>query len=425
LPAKSKDPFPFSIFFLFVIYYMAQPFYLTYIATYQRLHIEMSKTQIGLIGAGIALLMVFIKPVLGAITDKAENKNRVVFWLLLVSSLTILFFYAEGLFPRHSFQLFAFIAFCMLLHQVFFGTSATLFESNGVELLNERKGKWNSGHIRLGGTLGFMISTLISSYVIGEEGRFQFMFITMSVLCMVNALWVLKLPRVAGKAMKKERVPYSEILKNRPFLVLLLLQFTNSIGFVFFRFFNIYLIEPPADGGLGMGVNIVGILAFCNAALEIPIFWYAGKIRDKIGMKWFMFIAVMINATKYFLFSFVVSPGAILLITTITGFSFVGIHFCTVNFLNDHMPVKMRSTAQTLNGLVAQVLGAIVIGSMGGWLADTYTVPKMMQIGSGIIACGGILFFILFGKAMKYHNSHYGLNMTRLETDEPPAEQAV
>jgi hypothetical protein len=74
---------------------------------------------------------------------------------------------------------------------------------------------------------------------------------------------------------------------------------------------------------------------------------------------------------------------------------------------------------------VAQVLGAIVVGSMGGWLADTYTVPKMMQIGSGIIACGGILFFVLFGKAMKYHNSHYGPNMTRLETDEPPAEQAV
>jgi PPP family 3-phenylpropionic acid transporter len=397
---------------------MAQPFYITYIAIYQS-HIGMSKTIIGLVGAGIALIMLVVKPIIGAITDKAENKNRMVFNLLLISSVTILFFYFGYLMPERSFQLFALVAVCMLCHQVFFGTAATLFEANGVEMLNERKGRWNSGHIRLGGTIGFMISALISSRVIAGN-HFERMFIIMSVICIINALWVMKLPHVSGKAKKKERVPYSEIFKNRPFLVMLFLQFTNSIGMVFFRFFNIYITDTSVNAlgqpnGLGFDGSIVGVLAFCNAILEIPIFWYAGKIRDKIGMKWFMFLAVMITATKNLLFSFVVEPWAILLITTITGFSFVGIHFCTVNFLNDHMPPKMRSTAQTFSGLVAQVLGAIVVGALGGWLTDLYSVPIMMRIGAGIIAAGGFAFFILFGKAMDYHNKHYGPNMVPLE----------
>jgi MFS family permease len=418
IPIQSKtDPFPYSLFFLFVLYYMAQPFYLTYIVVYQS-HIGMSKTLIGIVGALIALVMLFVKPVIGALTDKARNKNHMVFWLLLISSVTILFFYFGCLLPERSAALFLLVSACMLCHTMFFGTAATLFEANGVELLNERGGKWNSGHIRLGGTIGFMISALISSRIIAGS-HFERMFGIMSVLCIINAVWVLKLPAVPGKASKKERVPYSEIFKNRPFVVMLFLQFTNSIGMVFFRFFNIYLTDTSVNSlglpnGLGFDPSIVGVLAFCNAALEIPIFWYAGKIRDKIGMKWFMFIAVMITASKNLLFSFVVSPAAILLITTITGFSFVGIHFCTVNFLNDHMPKKMRSTAQTFSGLVAQVLGAVVVGALGGWLADKYSVPVMMRIGAVIIASGGVLFFILFKKAMDYHNKRYGPNMEPL-----------
>jgi PPP family 3-phenylpropionic acid transporter len=345
-------------------------------------------------------------------TDKAQDKNRVVFWLLLCSSVSILFFYFGYFLPERSAPLFLLVSCCMLLHNIFFGTSATLIEANGVEMLNERKGRWNSGHIRMGGTIGFMISALVSSRVIAGN-HYERMFVLMSAFCIVNAIMVYRLPKVPGKARKKERVPYVEILKNRPFLVILFLQFTNSMGFVFSRYYGIYLVEAQPSG-LGLDGSIIGLLAFFNAVLEIPFFWYAGKIRNKIGMKWFMFIAVMISATKNLLFSFVADPTLILLITMITGFSFVGIHFCTVNFLNDHMPQKMRSTAQACNGLVAQVLGAIVVGSMGGWLADTYSVPVMLRIGAGVIAVGGIAFFVLFGMAMKYHNSKYGPNMELL-----------
>ena len=86
-PGKA-DPFPFSLFMLFVVYYMAQPFYLTYIGVFQS-YMGMSKTMIGLVGAGIALVMLFVKPVLGALTDKARNKNDMVFKLLLISSVTV------------------------------------------------------------------------------------------------------------------------------------------------------------------------------------------------------------------------------------------------------------------------------------------------------------------------------------------------
>jgi PPP family 3-phenylpropionic acid transporter len=252
---------------------MAQPFYITYIVIYQS-HIGMSKTMIGIVGACIALTMLVVKPVIGAITDKAKNKNRVVFWLLLISSITILFFYVGYFLPERSMALFILVAACMLCHQMFFGTAATLFEANGVEMLNERKGKWNSGHIRLGGTIGFMISALISSRIIAGN-HFERMFIILSVFCIINAIWVSRLPAVPGKARKKERVPYSEIFKNRPFLVMLFLQFTNSIGMVFIRFFHIYLTDTSVNAfgrpnGLGFDGGFIGVRFFGTRAKSAP-----------------------------------------------------------------------------------------------------------------------------------------------------------
>jgi len=424
-PSK-RDPFPLSLFLLLVVYYMAQPFVTSYISIYQS-SVGMSKTLIGLVGAGIALVALFVKPIFGAMADKAHNKNTIAFWLILITAGAAVLFYVGYLFEQQSTALFVHVSVCTLLYQTGFGIASTLIEANGVELLNERKGRWHFGHIRIGGTVGFMISALLSSLIIAGN-HFERMFVVVFFYCIISAFWVRKLPPVSGKAKKKEHVPYSEILKNRPFLAILLLQFTNSMGMAFNRYFNIYLTDTSVNAlgrpnGLSFDTGFVGVLAFCNAALEIPFFWFAGKIRDKLGMRWFMTIAVMMNVTKNLLFSFVTSKPTILLSTMVTGFSFVGIQFCTVNFLNDHMPRKMRSTAQALNGLVHQVLGAIVVGAFGGWFADRYSVPVMLRVGAGIVALGGVVFFFFFGFAMKDHNRRYGPNMVPLGPDGRTTEE--
>ena len=414
---NEKDPYPYSMLFILVVIHMAEPFYSTYVSVYQN-YIGMTKTLIGLVGSATALVMVFVKPFMGAMTDKSKNKNRMVSFLLFANAIAILFFYLGYLLPEKSREVFLLVATCMLLYQIFFTTSNTLLEANIVETLNERRGRWNIGHIRLGGTIGYMISALISSIIIGGD-HYERMFVLVSFFCIICAIWTYKLPPVSGKANKKERVPYSEIFKNRPFLAIMLLQLTNSFGQVFFRFFNIYLVDKTLNAqgipnGLGYDNGVIGVLAFCNASLEIPFFWFAGKIQKKLGMRWFMFLAVLVTATKNLLLSQVTSQPIILLITTITGFSFVGIHFCTVNFINDHMPKKMRSTAQACNGLISQVCGSIIGGPLAGWLSDKYSTPVMMRYGALIIASGGVLFFIFFDKAMKYHNARYGPNMAPL-----------
>ena len=329
---KNSDPFPYSLFMLYVVYWMAQPFYQNFIGVYQR-NIGMSLTMIGMLGAAIALVMMFIKPMIGALTDKAQNKNRVVSYLLLITAVSVLFFYIDYLLPPRSNLLFIWVSVCMLLYQTFYTTATTLLEANGVEMLGERSKRWHNGHIRLGGTIGFMIAALFSNWFIAGN-HFERIFVTVSFFCVVSAIWIWRLPVVAGKARKTEKVPYAEIFKNRPFLVMLFLQLTNSVGMVFFRYYGIYLTDTSINAfgrpnGLGFDSGFVGLLAFFNAALEIPIFWYAGKIRDKIGMRLFMTIAVMINAVKNILFSYLTSQPIILLVTMITGFSFVGIHFCT------------------------------------------------------------------------------------------------
>jgi hypothetical protein len=68
-------------------------------------------------------------------------------------------------------------------------------------------------------------------------------------------------------------------------------------------------------------------------------------------------------------------------------------------------------------------MGAIVVGSAGGWLADMYSIPVMLRSGSFVVAAGGFAFFVLFGKAMKYHNKRYGPNMTPIEPESKPESE--
>jgi hypothetical protein len=44
----------------------------------------------------------------------------------------------------------------------------------------------------------------------------------------------------------------------------------------------------------------------------------------------------------------------------------------------------------------------------------------MLRSGAFVVAAGGFAFYILFGKAMKYHDKHYGPNMVPLGPDGQP-----
>jgi len=398
LQKKNNDAFPLRILMIYILFYAGQAVYNNYIQIYEKEQLGMSLTTIGIINAIATAVIMCIKPIMGVVSDKSKNKNTIVGVMLLLCTAVGLAFYAStGV---------VWTAMCLILHNVFFNPAMSLQDGNAVEYLNENSKKWNFGHIRLGGSIGYIIcSALIGTVLIAlnhgveENMDYRPIFWIMGIFFVITAFCHFSLPPVTGKRKKNEKAHYSAVFLNRPLLCIWYLAFMNSLGQAFMRFYTIHFNEIA-------GTKLVGILSATTALSEIPFFWFAGKIEQKIGTRNFLVMAGVVSVFKMSVYALTDNVTVILLASLITGFSFVGTQFCTVKFVNNSVPANIRSTAQTLNGLINMVISSIIVAPIAGALADVYGIQEMMLTGVVIMFLGVAGFAIMFPKAIRYQLKH-------------------
>lgn len=407
MQAQERDGFPGKIFLVYVMFYAGQAIYNTYLNLYLYEN-GMTQTIIGTVSAITTVILMLVKPFWGIVSDKSKSKNRVVGLLLMIAAMIGLCFYFS--------KSVIWMAMCMILFTLFFNPATTLQDSYAVEYLNSRNGKWDFGHVRLGGTTGFMICSAIIGYIIGTN--YGQIFWMMSIFVMLTGIVYFMLPNLSGQRKKNEKVKYSILVKNRTLVCLLFFSVMYSVGQSFMRYYPIYYKNE-----LGAASELVGMMAAVAALSEIPIFWFAGRIERKIGTVNFLTLAGSAIVLKLVLLHFVTNPYLVLLCNLTHGLGFAGSNFCTIKFINDNVPGNMRSTAQTLNGIVVTLCGQVFVSPLVGWLSDHYDVRDLLLIGAAIMTVGVVVFRIIFPMAKKYMLAHPVTGM-KLETADETAAGA-
>ena len=362
---------------VYVIFYAGQAMYNTYLNLFLN-DSGFNMSAIGLVQSAATLALVLVQPLWGVLSDKSKSKNRIISLLALVTALVCLSFYA--------FRAALWLAFCVMLFTVFFNPIITLQDNYTLEYLEGRK--WDFGHIRLGGTLGYAICAMLVGFVIGTN--YGQIFWMMSIFFLAVCACYMTLPQVEGHRQKHEKVKYSILLKDRPLRWMLVFNVIYYLGTAFyFQFYPLYFRNE-----LGASTRLVGMLTFFSAMSEVPFFWFAHKLEKKFGVKRIMLFAGAATALRWFLLFFISEPVAVLFINMLSGCGYVGFSYCLIKYINDTVPKSMRATAQSLNAILGTIFSKILFAPLGGVLSDLLGI-RVMLLTAGIVMLFGVTLFAI------------------------------
>lgn len=387
---QQRDRFPLRIFLIYVIFYAGQAVYSNFGTLFLTSH-GFTQSEIGMLKSIATVLLILVQPLWGMLSDRSKSKNRIVALMIAMLTLSCLAIYAS--------KTAIWLAICTVLFNLFFNPSVTLHDSYTLELQNQRNSKWDFGKIRLGGTAGYMACSAVIGFVIGESS-YDSIYWIVAIFFAITAVLMLTCPRVEGHRQKRQKVNYSLLFRHRPMVVVFIFYTTFMLAKGFYQYYPIYYKE------IGGTNAMLGIMTTICALSELPVFWFAGKIEKKIGIKNFMMIAAGAEALRCLLLFLISNPYWVFPAQLLTGIGFASFNFCYMNFINKNAPKSMTSTAQTgfatLNMIITTIVGAPIIGGLG----DLFGAGTIQIIAAALLIVGIIFFAVAYPFAVKWQKEH-------------------
>lgn len=375
--------FPARIFLLYIIFYSGQSIYNTYINLYLTEQ-GFTKTMIGYVVSVSTIFLLIAQLFWGFASDKAKNKNTIMKILFAGSAITVLLFYVS----KEYFYLLSITT----LFSIFFGPIVPLKDNLTLELLEDTK--WDFGHIRMGGTIGYAVTVLVVGHILKDE--YSSIFWMTSIMMFLCFFIVLTFPNIKGSKGKKIKTPFKEIFKNKTMVALIFFNLISSFGMnIYYTYYPIYFVS------IGGHSSHIGIMMFISAISEIPFLSVANRMVEKFGVEKVMLSAGLVTSIRWFLLYLVSNPILIMITSLLHGFAFMGTNYCMTVYINKTVPVDLRATSHSLFAFINIFFSRIIFGYLGGLASDRFGITTMMLI-SSIITFITVIFFVLwFGSVAK------------------------
>lgn len=361
----------------YFFFYGAFGCFLTYLPLYYQ-HIGLPGEKIGLLVALSPVVLFVSGPLWGAIADRF-NLHR---WLLPLAT-----FSAIG--PVFLFPLTRDLSFLipLVLVQAFFSQAiGPLMDSAALDIAG--KTKTDFGQVRLGGSVGFMVISVIVGWLITNFGL-EWLFYSYMTCMAIAGLIALALPARAHHWQAPLWQGLRNLLSKPPLVFFLVAAFlvgvaANAVQF----FFPIYLTD------LGSDANLVGIAGALAALTEVPVLYSGNRIVRKVGGLWIgVVLGACIYASRWFLLSFMANPVAATLTQALHGFSFGLFYVAGVAFVDANTPDGLSATAQSLFFVAMWGLGAAAGSVLGGMLYQNFGPFVLFQVcGLCTLVAIGLLF---------------------------------
>jgi PPP family 3-phenylpropionic acid transporter len=277
IPAQA---FGFALF-LFCYYAYAGTF-----STYASLYFQgkgMSVAQIGILMSLIQVLRIFGPNVWGYVADHSERR---VFVLRLTGAAALVSF-SGFIFGSTFAHFFA----AMVLLNLFTSAQGPICEAL---MLSEMRGDLTYyGRIRLWGSIGFIVTVMLSSFLMDWQGTDALIwFCAVLLVCVLGAAFRLKeVPRMAhaGKA-----PALLAVLRRKEVLAF----FTSTALMVsahaaLYTFYSLYLEKQ------GYSKTVTGLMWSVGVVAEVLCFYYQAPLFKRWGAKRLMYACLAIGVLRF------------------------------------------------------------------------------------------------------------------------------
>ncbi|MEH7117516.1 MFS transporter [Neobacillus vireti] len=369
---------PIRIYLLFLclyaVSYMGNAVYGTFMPVYLK-SIGLSQTSIATLLSFGPLIAILAQPLWGSIGDRAESKNRVLQLLALGSAVSILFL------PFSNQYLYLLLIICLV---TFFQTSIYPL-SDAITLEHLARTKWNFGPIRLAGTIGFAMMSVV--FGMAAKKNINSIFIVYSLIMLLTLLICTQLPEIKGHQSGKNKVSVLVLLKNRKLMLFTLLNFIVQITLgYYYAFFPIYFNQLGADNSL------LGWSMLFASLSELPFLLFGHKIIERFSIPAVLVATAFFAGIRWLFFYFVHNPYLVLPIQMFHGLIFIVLSVTLAIYINQQVPKELKASGQTMNGLLSLGL-ARIIGSMAGGIASEYIGMREVFLYNAAIA---FITFVVF-----------------------------
>lgn len=330
--------------------------------------------------------VILLAPRYGLVFDQAANKRSV-----LMGSLSVM---AISLGSIAWLKAFVPVLLAWTIYRAvqgpFYSTSENL--SYSVASKSTEKGASSFGSIRLWGSIGYAVSTLIAGWIYQNFG-FTYNNLVFLVLVALSIVVLLLMPGsvfdMSGEP-TQERLSLSAVLKlivDHRFLWLMALALAISDPVQD----GIRAFEPIFMQHLGLEAGMIGLANSLSALGEVPFMIYADRVIRKVGVKQIIVIIFVFDIIRRLAVWFFPLAGVVFVTSVLTSASFTFRLVCTVTLINMILPKNVTSTANALIGVTMFGVGYMLSNALSGFIYDRYGNRQIYLMGAVLCVISLIL----------------------------------
>jgi len=318
----------------------------------------------------------------GMLADRAKYKNTVLICTVLLSSV---FFFSMKFNA-------GFLPMCLLVGvtMLFMSPFAGLIDTITLEYTAEHAIPY--GPIRVLGTLGFGIISLVSGFFSGGSINVIFyIYVGMAILC---ALVLLGCPRIRGHARAEEngrsaraKLDLKPLWRaHRLWIIvgfMLLCQFAYSY---YCNFYPSYLRDV-----LGLPEWIWGLNVLILVLGEIPFFFFYNRLFRRLGIRTLLLASIIGSAARYLLLGLCEGVAALIINNLLTGFLVTVVTYCGAMYITAYIAPGLQATGQNLMYCIGQGVARVFGGVLGGIIETQFGTTGGMYLFGALIAAAAVI----------------------------------
>ena len=191
------------------------------------------------------------------------------------------------------------------------------------------------------------------------------------VLCLVVIAY---LPVTRASGNQKFWQGLRLLLVNRQWVMFLLIVFLGGMTLsIISNFLFLYLNDMNASE------TLMGLTLAVATISEFPVLFYSDQLLRRWRASGLLVFALLIMMVRCLAYSFVNTPGMVLLIQLMHGMSFSAMWVAGVSYANEIAPKGTGATAQGIFSGVQFGLAGVVAGLVGGFLYENIGAELMYR----------------------------------------------
>ena len=313
---------------------------------------QFSPADIGILMSLFQISRIFAPNLWGWLADHTKQRVK---WIKLTAFLGLVGFTA--VFWAHGFWALFFVMAALSLF-----TSSTLPLSESLTLAHLATTNGHYSRIRMWGSLGFIVASIILGYAIDFYGIKTLLWALLGVQILLFAL-TFKLPEATIEPHENDHFSVWSIIKNPTVIALLIgCSLMVTAHGVLYNFYSIYLAEH------GYSKGMIGLLWSLGVICEIAIFMLMPKIMARFSLKTILLVSLALAVLRFTILGIAVDNIVLLLIAqSLHAATFGSFHAASVEVIAQFFNGRHQARGQAIYNSVAYGVGGTIGGLSGGY----------------------------------------------------------